>query len=105
MKTDSSTTIPPLTPQWGTADAEIKVPSGEKTELKRSPFKVWSRSVYSQTCHAYCQEYLANIYPSGPFTFPPVLDVADTPSCVDPQNKIDHPAGCRFPSCMSAEYK
>ena len=27
------------TPQWGAADAEIKVPSGEYTELKRSPFK------------------------------------------------------------------
>ena len=27
-------------PQWGAADAEIKVPSGENTELKRSPFKV-----------------------------------------------------------------
>ena len=26
-------------PQWGSADAEIKVPSGENTELKRSPFK------------------------------------------------------------------
>ena len=23
---------------WGAADAEIKVPSGENTELKRSPF-------------------------------------------------------------------
>ena len=31
-------------PQWGAADAEIKVPSGENTELKRSPFKGWSRS-------------------------------------------------------------
>ena len=33
---------PPMhaeTPQWGAADAEIKVPSGENTELKRSPFK------------------------------------------------------------------
>ena len=28
-----------ITPQWGAADAEIKVPSGENTELKRSPFK------------------------------------------------------------------
>ena len=28
-----------LVPQWGAADAEIKVPSGENTELKRSPFK------------------------------------------------------------------
>ena len=26
-------------PQWGAADAEIKVPSGENRELKRSPFK------------------------------------------------------------------
>ena len=24
--------------QWGAADAEMKVPSGENTELKRSPF-------------------------------------------------------------------
>ena len=33
-------------PQWGAADAEIEVPSGENTELKRSPFKAWSTSVY-----------------------------------------------------------
>ena len=45
------------TPQWGAADAEIKVPSGENTELKRSPFKAWSRSVYSHTCSAYCQGF------------------------------------------------
>ena len=30
-------------PQWGAADAEIKVQSGENTELKRSPFKAWSK--------------------------------------------------------------
>ena len=29
-------------PQWGAADAEIKVSSSENTELKRSPFKAWS---------------------------------------------------------------
>ena len=29
-------------PQWGAADAEIKVPSGKNTELKRSPFKAQS---------------------------------------------------------------
>ena len=34
-------------PQWGAADAEIKVLSGENTELKRSPFKALSMSVYS----------------------------------------------------------
>ena len=29
--------------------------------------------------------------------FFPVLAVANTGSCVGPQNKIGHPAGCRFP--------
>ena len=43
-------------PQWGAAPAEIKVPSGENTEHKRSPFKAWTRSVYSHKCCAYCQE-------------------------------------------------
>ena len=46
-------------PQWGAADAEIKVPSGENTELKRSPFKAWSKSVCSHTCYAYCQGFLS----------------------------------------------
>ena len=78
----------PRVPQWGAADAEIKVPSGENTELKRSPFKAWSRSVYSHTCYAYCQGFLPCLfYPSGPFTcifsktypkFFPVLAVANT---------------------------
>ena len=49
-------------PQWGAADAEIKVPSGENTELKRSPFHAWSRSVYSHTCYAYCQEFLSCLF-------------------------------------------
>ena len=30
-------------PQWEAADAEIKVPSGENTGLKRSPVKAWGR--------------------------------------------------------------
>ena len=46
------------TPQWGAADADIKVPSGENTELKRSLVKAWSKSVYSHTCCAYCQGFL-----------------------------------------------
>ena len=50
--------------------------------------------------------FLAYFYPSGPFTciffqnlsrFFPVLAVANTGSCVGPQHKIGHPAGCRFP--------
>ena len=44
--------------QWGAADAEIKVPSNENTELKHSPFKAWSRSVYSHSCYACCQGFL-----------------------------------------------
>ena len=49
-------------PQWGDADAEIKVPSGENTELKLFPFKAWSRSVYSHTCYAHCQTFLPCLF-------------------------------------------
>ena len=49
-------------PQWGAADAEIKVPSGQNTELKRSPFIAWSRSVYSHACYAYCQGFLPCLF-------------------------------------------
>ena len=49
-------------PRWGAADAEIKVPSGQNTELKRSPFKAWSRSVYSHICYAYCQGFLPCLF-------------------------------------------
>ena len=48
--------------QWGAADAEIKVPSGENTELKHSPFIAWSRSVHSHTCYAYCQGFLLCLF-------------------------------------------
>ena len=44
-------------PQWGAADTEIEVPSDENTELKCSPFKAWSRTVYSHTCYTYCQGF------------------------------------------------
>ena len=100
--------------QWGAADAEIKVPSDENTELKRSPFKAWSRSVYSHTCYTYCQEFLPYFYPSSPFIcifsktssdFFPALAVANTGSCVGPQIKIGQPAGGRFPCWVPAEYK
>ena len=45
-------------PQWRAADAEIKVPSGENTELEGSPFKDYGMSVYSHTCYANCQGFL-----------------------------------------------
>ena len=57
-----SGSAPRTSPQWGAADAEIKVPSGENAELKRSPFKAWSRSVYSHTCYAYCQGFLSCLF-------------------------------------------
>ena len=57
--------------------------------------------------------FLANFYLSGPFTCIfsktswvfPVLAVANTGSCIGLQNKIGHPAGCRFPCWVLAEYK
>ena len=102
-------------PQWGAADAEIKVPSGENTELKRFPFIAWSRSVYSHTCYAYCQGFLPCLF--LPFQsihlhffqnlsrFFPVLALANTGSCVGQQNKIGQPAWCGFPCWVPAEYK
>ena len=88
---------PPWTPQWGSADAEIKDPSVESPELKSALFKAWSRSVYGWPPTAR-DFFLATFYPPGPFTcivsktFPecfPVLAVATTVSSVGLQNKIE----------------
>ena len=58
-----------LVPQWGVADAEIKVPSDENTELKGSPFKAWSRSVYDMHATLTARDFfLADFYPCSPFT-------------------------------------
>ena len=75
-------------PQWGAGDAEIKVLSGENSELKRSPSKAWSRSVYSHTFHAYCQRFLPCLLYTLPVHSPaffakplpsfPVMTVANT---------------------------
>ena len=107
-------TIPP-TAQWGAVDAEIKIPSGENTVLKHSASKAWSRSVYSHTFYAYCQGFL-------PCLFLPFWSIRlhffqnlsrfllcwlwpAHGSCIGPQNEISHPAGCRFPCWLPAEYK
>ena len=94
--------LPSGLPQWGAADAEIKVPSGENTELKRSPVIALSRSVYSHTCYAYCQGFFPCLF--LPFQsihlhffqnlsrFFPVLALANTGSCIGLQNKIGQPA-------------
>ena len=102
-------------PQWGVAGAEIKVPSGENTELKRSPVKAWSRSVHSHTRYAYCQGVLPYFYPSSPFACIFFQNLSrffflcwlwlTHGSCVGPQNKMGHPTGCRFPCRVPAEYK
>ena len=102
-------------PQWGAVDAEIKVLSAENTELKGAPCK----SLVGQyiAIHATLTArdfFLANFYPSGPFTsifFQNlsrvflVLALANTGSCVGPQNKIGQPAWCRFLCRVPAEYK
>ena len=105
----------PVTSLSGAADAEIKVPSGENTELKCSPFIAWSSSVYSHMCYAYCQGFLPCLF--LPFRsihlhffqnlsrFFPVLALANTGSCVGLQNEIGQPASCRFPCWVPAEYK
>ena len=96
--------------QCGAADAEIRVPFDEDTELKRSPFKAWSRSVYSHTCYAYSQGFLPCLFLTFRSIHLPVhspaffsqnlsrfflaLAVANTSSCVGRQNTIGHPAGC-----------
>ena len=95
------------TPQWGAADAEIKVPSGENTELKHSPFKAWSRSVYSHTCYAYCQGFLSCLFLHFRSIHPHFFQHLSRfllcwlwlahGFCVGSQNKMGHPAGCRFP--------
>ena len=101
--------------QCGAADAEIKVPSGENTEFKRSPIKAWTRSSYSHTCYAYCQGFLPCLF--LPFRSIHLHFSKTSPdfscvwlwlthgSCVDLQNKIGHPAGCRFPCWVPAEYE
>ena len=86
-----------LVPHWGAADAEIKVPSVENTELKGSPFKALSRSVFSHTCYAYCRDsslLISTLPVHSPAFFQnlslfffPVLAVANTGSCVAPQIK------------------
>ena len=79
--------------------------SVENKELKRSHFKAWSRSLYNHTCHAYCQRFLPCLFlPSIHLHFFQKLYRfflcwlwLTHGSCVGLQNKISHPAGCKFP--------
>ena len=88
-------------------EAEIKVPSDENTELKGSFLKPGVGQYIAMHATLTARDFfLANFYPSGPFTCSfsktsprvfSVLAVAKTGSCVGQQDKIGHPAGCRFP--------
>ena len=61
--------LPPSPSQWGAADAEIKVPSGENTELKRSPFKAGVGQCIAIHATLTARDFfLAYFYLSGPFT-------------------------------------
>ena len=54
---------------WGAADAEIKVPSGENTELKCSPIKPGvGQYIAIQATLTARDFFFAYFYPSGPFT-------------------------------------
>ena len=86
-------------------EAKIEVLSDENTELKGSPLKPGVGQYIAMHATLTARGFfLANIYPSGPFTciFPKLLpsfscvSCGKTGSCVGPQNKIGHPAGCRF---------
>ena len=87
----------------------------KNTELKRSPFKAWNRSVYCHTYYAYRQGFL-------PCLFLPSLSIhlhffqnlfrvflcwlwLTHGSCVGLHNKIGHPARGRFSCWVHAEYK
>ena len=91
-----------VAPQLGAADAEI--PSDENTELKGAPIKAWSQLPSMQCLLPGVSSLLISTLPvHSPAFFPkpllsfPVLPAANTGSCVGPQNKIGHLAGCRFP--------
>ena len=92
-------------PQWGAADAEIKVPSVRTQSLKLNVLPLKPGVGQYIAIHATLTArdfFLTYFYPSGPFIcifsqttpfFFPVLAVADTCSYVGLQKKIGHPAG------------
>ena len=54
---------------WGAADAEIKVQSDENTEFKVLPFKPGVGQYIAMHATLTARDFfLANFYPSGPFT-------------------------------------
>ena len=102
-------------PHSGELRTQKSSPSGENTDFKSSPFKAWSRSVYSHTCYTYCQWFLPCLFLTLPVHSPAFFPNLSRfflcwlwlthGSCVGPLNKIGHSAGGRFPCWVRAEYK
>ena len=66
MESSSVFSIPQ---QWGAADAEIKIPSGENTELKVLPLMPGVGQYIAMHATLTARDFLlAYFYPSGPFT-------------------------------------
>ena len=102
VKCSYSNCVSPLSLQWGTADAEIKVPSVENLELTKVPsFKFGvGQNVALRTSHT--ARNSASLISTFPFLSPSfsskssvhllsALGLANLVSCVGPQNKIGHP--------------
>ena len=102
--------------QWGAVDAEIKVPSGENTEFKRSPLKPGVGQYIAIHATLTARDFFL------PCLFLPFRPIhlhffqilsrfflrwlwLKHGTCVGQQNKIGHPAGGRFPCWVPAEYK
>ena len=93
-------------PQWGAVDAEIKVEYGENTELSVFPLELGvGQYVAVHTTFTARDVFLANFYSSGSSTCIFSKTSPEFFSCVGPQDKIGHPAGCRFLYWVLAEYK
>ena len=81
--------------QWGTVDAEIRVPGGEIPELQKcSPFEAMSRSECSHACFSHCYELCScpTLYFPSPFTFIPTPHPPSPP----PLQFFPHVHGVKF---------
>ena len=94
-------------PQWGAADAEKKSRLVRTQSLNVFPLKPKVGQYIAIHASLPARNFFpAYFYPSSPFT---CIFSKTSPdfslcwlwlthgSCVGPQNKIGHPAGCRFP--------
>ena len=96
-----------VTPQWGAADAEIKSHLMRTQSLNILPLKPGVGQYIAIHATLTARDFfLAYFYTSGPFNCFFFQNLSrfllcwlwlTHGSCVGPQNKLGHPAGCRFP--------